>query len=182
MEGAQSRAQNEEASGIWPWEEAPRRVRGPLGKKPGPQGRVWVPVHVYQLTTVCCRGDGGHGSGARHPVGSHGPRQLFSTPSVPRKWEQQCFHSCLTALQTPALGVGKGAPWLRTQSVCGKLRAGPWGPKMTEAESLCTLGVRQVQITVMPRGQRQNSTKSQALEAQRKRKDPRGKELHGSWC
>ena len=28
---------------------------------------------------------------------------------------------------------------MRTQSVCGKLRAGPWGPKMTEAESLCTV-------------------------------------------
>lgn len=115
-----------------------RRVRGPLGKKPGPQGPVWVPVHVYQLPTVCCQGDGEHGSGARHPVGSRGPR----------KWEQQCFYSCLNCSTNPSSGGGKGARWLRTQSVCGKLRAGPWGPKMTEAESLCTVRERQVQITV----------------------------------
>lgn len=36
--GVQSRAQNEEAPGIWPQEEAPGGLRGPLGKKPGPQG------------------------------------------------------------------------------------------------------------------------------------------------
>lgn len=67
--------------------------------------------------------------------------------------------------------------------MCGKLRAGPWDSKITEAESLCTVRELQVQIAAVPRGQRQNSTKSQALEAQRKRKDPRGKELHVScWC
>ena len=54
-------------------------------------------------------------------------------------------------------------------------KRGPgWGPKMTDIESSRTVQERQVQITAMPRGQRQNSTKSQALEAQRKRKDPRG--------
>ena len=47
-----------------------------------PQGPVWVPGHVYQLTTVCCQGHGEHGPGAWHPVGSRGPR----------KWEQQCFY------------------------------------------------------------------------------------------
>ena len=49
-------------------------MRGPLGKKPGPQGPVEVPVHGYQLA-VCCQAGGEHGSGAWHPVGSRGPRK-----------------------------------------------------------------------------------------------------------
>lgn len=110
MEGAQSRAQNEEASGIWPWEEAPRRVRGPLGKKPGPQGRVWVPVHVYQLTTVCCRGDGGHGSGARHPVGSHGPRQLLQYPFSSQEVGTTVLPFLLNCSTNPSSGGGEGCP------------------------------------------------------------------------
>lgn len=36
--GVQSRAQKEEAPGIWPREEAPGGLRGPQGKKPGLQG------------------------------------------------------------------------------------------------------------------------------------------------
>lgn len=100
VEGVQSRAQNEEASGIWPWEEAPRRVRGPLGKKPGPQGRVWVPVHVYQLTTVCCRG------GRRTWVRCPPPSKL----SWPQEVGTTVLPFLLNCSTNPSSGSGEGCP------------------------------------------------------------------------